>query len=151
MGCLDGKKVAFIDDEIAITRPYRDRLMAEGATLEVFEYISEMLEFVDGGGLGEIDAIVADLQMPRPDAVNDADFIETGSLSGLWLLKQIKVRVVAEHVAVVVLTNVGEPRYRDHLRGLEYPSKHIAAYQKMELAAIRLPQVVAERIQTATR
>ena len=153
MGILAGKQVAFVDDEYAVVKPYRDRCSAELATIQSFEYVSEMIEFVKGGGLKAkaIDALVVDLQMPKPEAALDADFVAAGSLSGLWLLGQIKAEIVANKIAVIVLTNVGEPHFEPYLKKLEYPSNLLVAHRKINLAAIRLPQVIAERIQVAHR
>lgn len=153
MGILAGKQVAFVDDEIAVLKPYRDRCAAEGATPQHFEYISDMLEFVKAGGLKskKIDALVVDLQMPKPEAAHDADFVAAGSLSGLWLLGQIKADIVAAKVAVIVLTNVGEQQFEQYLKKLEYPANLLVAHRKINLSAVRLPQVVAERIQVAQR
>jgi FixJ family two-component response regulator len=153
MGILAGNQIAFVDDEFAVTKPYRDRCAAEGATVQAFDYVSDMLEFVMSGGLKskKINALVVDLQMPKPDKALDADFIAAGSLSGLWLLGQIAAEIIENKVAVIVLTNVGEEHFKPYIEQLGYPPSLLVAHRKINLSAMKLPQVIAERIQVARR
>lgn len=94
------------------------------------------------------DAIVLDLQMPRPDDLSDAEFNEAAGLPGIWILRRSTAKIATEKIAIIILTN---KKPEEYTAALERPDmvgirSFISVHRKIDTSSRQLPSIVRQAV-----
>lgn len=141
-------KILFVDDEPYYTRPYRDALATNGFDVRYTESVVEATTILAGLVAGELDGLVLDLQMPRPESMNEAKAVQYVELTGLWLLGEFAKKIETLQIRVALLTNVNPARFVGALQTVPLRPETLKVFRKIETAAKDFPSKLRDLIQS---
>ncbi|TAH35285.1 MAG: response regulator transcription factor [Alphaproteobacteria bacterium] len=148
---LQGVKIAFIDDEIAAARPYRDWLANAGAEVFYYDGLRAAHQALSSGQ--PFDFAILDLTMPSEDLLSEAQERELARANSLILLRDFHQRLKDKKMGLLILSNRGsffEPgsKHASILKsafeklGIDMNSRNIEFYTKIDLAAKAAPELI---------
>ena len=138
------KTIVFIDDQPYFAKRYLEKL-EERYTVKYFERVEDGIKHVQGSA--PVDAVVLDMMMPPPRGMNDA-LQEEGLATGLWVLNQVRSRVLEQPMPVLMLTYRALDIVHAGVKELAFPRRYVDVRGKDDVRADRICLVIEQLMLT---
>jgi len=139
------QKVLFVDDEPMFARAYVEALEKN---FDVIYRTNVQDGMIAIRTLPDLRLLVLDIMMPPPEEVPEEE-VEGGLGTGVFMLKQIKSRVISKNrpLPVVILTNRRPDVVEQAVRNQGFTEDFVSIRQKNDTPAFFLPRLVTQSIQ----
>jgi CheY-like chemotaxis protein len=141
------KKIIFIDDDRAWSRPFVDELEKAYTVLYRRTAVAgrdAVSEHVD------TEVLILDIMMPPPSEDLESE-TERGLATGIWLLEQVRKTILERPLPVIVLTNRIFADVERRLADAGIPTDLLEVRSKMDTPRFYIPHLVGEMIDRARK